>query len=170
MSRRTLASVSTGVFLVAGPGVVAGWIPWWISGWRFPASPSFYLIVQIAGGLLAAAALCVLIDSFVRFARKGLGTPAPIFPTQHLVVSGLYRYVRNPMYVAVVSIILGQALLFASLPLLEYGALVWLAFHIFVLLYEEPTLHRTFGAEYDAFRAHVPRWLPRLTAWGGASS
>jgi protein-S-isoprenylcysteine O-methyltransferase Ste14 len=112
-------------------------------------------------------ALAVLLESFARFAWKGLGTPAPVFPTRHLVVSGLYRFVRNPMYVAVVSAILGQALLFASLPLAGYGALVWGLFHTFVVLYEEPTLRKTFGAEYESFRAHVPRWIPRLTPWMG---
>ena len=101
----------------------------------------------------------------MRRAGKGLGTPAPVFPTRHLVVSGFYRYSRNPMYIAVVSVILGQGLVFGSFRLLEYGALVWLGFHLFVLTYEEPVLRKTFGAEYDNFCAHVPRWLPRLRPW-----
>jgi protein-S-isoprenylcysteine O-methyltransferase Ste14 len=103
------------------------------------------------------------VESFVRFALRGLGTPAPVFPTQQLVISGYYRYVRNPMYVANVAIILGQAVWFASVPLLVYGALVWLSFHAFVMLYEEPTLRATYGAEYDAFCRRVPRWIPRAT-------
>ena len=107
----------------------------------------------------------VLVDSFARFALKGLGTPAPVFPTQHLVVSGLYRYVRNPVYVAVLAVILGQGLLFGDVRVLEYGVLVWIAFHLFVLLYEEPTLRRSFGAEYENFCANVGRWIPRLSAW-----
>ena len=92
---------------------------------------------------------------------EGLGTPAPFLPTQHLVVKGFYRYVRNPMYVAVVSIIVGQGLLLGNGYLLLYAALVWAAFHGFVLLYEEPKLRKTYGAEYEAYCTRVRRWLPR---------
>jgi len=92
-------------------------------------------------------------------------TPAPIAPTHHLVVTGLYRYVRNPIYIALVSVTVGQALLFGDGRLLWYGAVVWLAFHLFVVLYEEPTLQLKFGIEYETFRANVPRWIPRLTPW-----
>jgi protein-S-isoprenylcysteine O-methyltransferase Ste14 len=84
-----------------------------------------------------------------------------------LVVTGLYRYVRNPMYVAVVSTILGQGLIFANFMLLAYGALIWLLFHVFVLVYEEPTLTAGFGSEYRLFCAAVPRWIPRLRPWSG---
>jgi protein-S-isoprenylcysteine O-methyltransferase Ste14 len=97
-----------------------------------------------------------------------LGTPAPIAPTQNLVVTGLYRYVRNPIYVALVAVILGQAVLFGDWRLLLYGALVFVAFHIFVLAYEEPTLMESFGAEYETYRANVSRWIPRLTPWRAA--
>jgi protein-S-isoprenylcysteine O-methyltransferase Ste14 len=97
-----------------------------------------------------------------------LGTPAPIAPTQNLVVTGLYRYVRNPIYVALVAVILGQAVLFGDQRLLGYGVLVWLAFHAFVVGYEEPALVRRFGTEYEDFRANVPRWIPRLTPWRAA--
>jgi protein-S-isoprenylcysteine O-methyltransferase Ste14 len=103
----------------------------------------------------------------VRFAIQGLGTPAPVFPTRHLVVTGLYRYVRNPMYVAVVSAILGESLLFGNVTLLEYGGLAWLLFHLFVLLYEEPKLGASFGPDYAAFVAAVPRWIPRLSPGRG---
>jgi protein-S-isoprenylcysteine O-methyltransferase Ste14 len=106
-----------------------------------------------------------LVDSFARFALQGLGTPAPIAPTENLVVTGLYRYVRNPMYVAVVVVILGQAVLFGDWRLIVYAMLVWLGFHAFVVGYEEPTLARRFGTRYDDFRANVPRWIPRLTPW-----
>ena len=98
----------------------------------------------------------------MRFALQGLGTPAPIAPPQHLVVTGLYRYVRNPMYVAVVAVILGQAILFGDWRLMTYGGLMWLAFYAFVLTYEEPVLAQKFGAQYEDFRANVPRWIPRL--------
>jgi protein-S-isoprenylcysteine O-methyltransferase Ste14 len=105
------------------------------------------------------------VDSFARFALEGLGTPAPIAPPQKLVVTGLYRYVRNPIYFAVVSVIFGQALLFGDRVLLWYGALLWLFFHLAVVIYEEPTLEETFGTEYESFRTNVPRWIPRLTPW-----
>jgi len=111
---------------------------------------------------MIAAGLPVLLDSFARFAIQGLGTPAPVAPPQHLVVTGLYRYVRNPMYVAVLSMIFGQGLLFGNTWLLGYGVVVWLGFFAFVLLYEEPALRGEFGKEYDDFCAHVPRWIPRL--------
>jgi len=119
------------------------------------------------GVLLIAAGVPGLLDSFARFALKGLGTPAPVFPTRHLVVSGLYRYVRNPMYVAIAAVILGQGLLLGDVRVLEYGVLVSLGFHLFVLLYEEPVLRHTFGAEYQDFCVNVGRWVPRLSAWHG---
>lgn len=112
-----------------------------------------------------AAGLPVLLDSFARFALQGLGTPAPIAPPRHLVVTGWYGYVRNPMYVAVVSLILGQGLFFGSVRVLEYGVAVWAVFHLFVLLYEEPALRGKFGAEYGEFCGNVRRWLPRLSPW-----
>jgi len=123
--------------------------------------------VRVLGVLLIAAGLPVLLDSFARFALQGLGTPAPIFPTRHLVVSGLFRYVRNPMYVAVLSLIFGQGLLFGSIHVLEYGIAVWVAFYFFVLVYEEPTLRKSYGREYEEFCANVPRWIPRLRPWRG---
>jgi protein-S-isoprenylcysteine O-methyltransferase Ste14 len=114
------------------------------------------------GAALLLLGAAVVIDSFARFALQGLGTPAPVLPTRHLVVTGLYRYVRNPMYVGVAAAIFGQALLFESRDLLIYGVLVWLAFHLFICFYEERTLRKTFGEEYDAFCREVPRWIPRL--------
>jgi protein-S-isoprenylcysteine O-methyltransferase Ste14 len=121
--------------------------------------------LRIIGVVLILAGLPVLLDSFARFALQGLGTPAPIFPTKHLVVTGWYRYVRNPMYVAVVSVIVGQALLFGNVTVLEYGAVAWLLAHLFVRTYEEPKMRSTFAEEYQLYRANVPRWIPRLTPW-----
>jgi protein-S-isoprenylcysteine O-methyltransferase Ste14 len=153
--------------VVIAPASVAVLLPWWISRWRLQTPLWGLRPVRVVGVLLIAAGLPVLLDSFARFALQGLGTPAPIFPTRHLVVSGLYRYVRNPMYVAVVSLIVGQGLLLGNLRVLGYGLVVWLACHVFVLLYEEPMLRSTFGVEYDAFRANVPRWIPHLLPWRG---
>jgi protein-S-isoprenylcysteine O-methyltransferase Ste14 len=107
----------------------------------------------------------MLIECFARFARTGGGTPAPIAPTQHLVVTGLYRYVRNPMYVGVLLAIFGQMLLFSSAALLAYGVAIWTAFHIFVVFFEEHRLQRKFPEEYEAYFHNVPRWFPRFTPW-----
>jgi protein-S-isoprenylcysteine O-methyltransferase Ste14 len=159
--------LGSALFLVIAPGTIAGLVPWWISRWRMQPPLLGFFPCRIVGALLIAAGLPVLLDSFVRFALKGLGTPAPVFPTRHLIVSGLYHYVRNPMYVAVVSLIAGQGLLLGNVRVLEYAVMIWLAFHLFVLLYEEPTLRATFGGEYEAFCANVPRWIPRLRPWRG---
>jgi len=165
MMRKVLAIVGSAVFLVIAPGFVAGLVPWWISHWRVEAPFLGTRLFRVGGGMLITLGVIGLLDSFVRFALQGVGTPAPVFPTRHLVVTGLYRYVRNPMYVAVAITILGQGLLFGNVALLEYGGLVWLLFHVFVLIYEEPTLRTSFGSEYKSFCAEVPRWIPRLTPW-----
>lgn len=166
--RRFLAILGSAIFLVIAPGVVAGYVPWLICRWHVgPPLLGIYLL-RLVGLLLIATGLPVLLDSFARFAIQGLGTPAPVFPTRYLVVSGLFRNVRNPMYVAVLSLIFGQALLFGNSRILEYGIAVWLGFSLFVLLYEEPTLRKSFGAEYEEFCANVPRWIPRLRPWRGS--
>ena len=162
---KAMSILGSALFFVVAPGVVAGLIPWWITSWEFRPAFLGFEVTRVIGLALIIAGIPGLIDSFGRFALQGLGTPAPIAPPQNLVVTGFYRYVRNPMYVAVVGVTVGQALLFGDGRLFWYGALVWLAFHLFVVLYEEPTLQRQFGMEYEAFRANVPRWVPRLTPW-----
>jgi protein-S-isoprenylcysteine O-methyltransferase Ste14 len=121
--------------------------------------------MRVVGGVLICAGLPLLLDSFARFAIQGLGTPAPVAPPQRLVISGLYRYLRNPMYVAVSSMVFGQSLLFGSVPLLKYGFVVVAGFHVFVLLYEEPALRSKFGKEYEDYCRNVRRWWPRLQPW-----
>ena len=165
--RRVFALLGTTLFLVLAPGCVAGLVPWWISRWEYRAPFRGYATLRVIGAMLIVAGTFVVLDSFTRFALQGLGTPAPVFPTKHLVIKGFYRYVRNPMYVAVVAVILGQALLFGDVRVFEYALFAWLVAHLFVLAYEESTLRRTFGAEYESFRANVPRWIPRLTPWRG---
>jgi protein-S-isoprenylcysteine O-methyltransferase Ste14 len=160
--RKAWAVLGSAVFLVLAPGIVAGLAPWWIS--RRGADTQSLPLLGL-GAVLIAAGVLVLLDSFVRFALQGSGTPAPVFPTRHLVVTGLYRYVRNPMYVAVFAVILGQSLVLGNVRVLGYAALVWLAFHLFVLAYEEPTLRKKYGEEYETFCTHVPRWIPRLSPW-----
>ena len=159
---RGRALLATAVFLCLAPGTVAGLIPWWISRWEFQPAVFDFEPVRWLGVLLIVLAAPVLLESFGRFAMEGLGTPAPVLPTQNLVVRGFYRYVRNPMYVAVVSIIFGQGLLLGNSLLLLYGAVVWAAFHAFVLLYEEPKLRKTYGNEYEAYCARVPRWVTKI--------
>jgi protein-S-isoprenylcysteine O-methyltransferase Ste14 len=163
--RRILAIVGSAIFLVVAPGIVAGYVPWRICRWHVEAPLLGISSLRLVGVLLIAAGLTVLLDSFARFALQGLGTPAPIFPTRHLVVSGLFRYVRNPMYIAVVSLILGQGLFFGSILILEYGIAVFVGFYLFVLIYEEPTLLKSYGREYEEFCANVPRWIPHLRPW-----
>ncbi len=158
--RRSTAAAGSAAFFLAAPCVVAGLIPWLITGWQ--TGTYWWLPVRALGVLLILAGTAVVVNAFARFVTEGAGTPMPAAPPQHLVVGGLYRYVRNPMYVAVRSAILGQALLFGSVPLLAYTACVFLAFVTFVHFYEEPHLRRQFGPDYDAYRSEVPGWLPRL--------
>jgi protein-S-isoprenylcysteine O-methyltransferase Ste14 len=162
---KSIAVLGSALFFVIAPLVLAGLVPWSLTHWEFQPAFFGYGFTRALGLMLIVAGVPGLVDSFARFALQGLGTPAPIAPPQKLVVTGLYRYVRNPMYVSVVSVILGQTLLFSDWRLLWYGALLWLFFHVFVVMYEEPTLALTFGAKYEDFRANVPRWIPRLTQW-----
>jgi protein-S-isoprenylcysteine O-methyltransferase Ste14 len=164
-TRKVFAVLGTAAFLILAPGTVAGLIPWWISHWRLHPPFLGFTPFRAIGVLLIAAGMAVVLEAFGRFAFQGIGTPAPVFPTKHLVVKGSYRYVRNPMYVAVTSMILGQALLLGDLHLLAYAVFPWLAANLFVLIYEEPALRRSFGAEYETYCAHVPRWIPRLSPW-----
>ena len=158
------AAFGSALFFLAAPGMVVGLVPWWTTRWELLPAP---VPVRVLGGLLLAVALPVLVSAFLRFVRDGLGTPAPVAPTERLVVTGAYRYVRNPMYVAVIAAIVGQALLLGQTVLLYYAALVALLVVSFVRLYEEPVLRRQFGEQYDAYRRAVPRWMPRLRPWKG---
>ena len=165
---KAIAVLGFALFFVVAPFTLAGLVPWWVTHWEF--RPAFFGVdpTRILGGILIIAGVPGVVDSFARFALEGLGTPAPIAPPQKLVVTGLYRYARNPIYTAVVTVILGQALLFGDWRLHWYGALLWLFFHVWVVMIEEPTLKQTFGTEYERFRNNVPRWIPRLTPWRAA--
>ena len=163
-----MAYAKTLLFTVLVPGTVVGLVPHWIrvATGAAPAGPlsrAFALLLALAG--LASYGWCAF-----DFARAA-GTPAPIDPPRELVARGLYRYSRNPMYVGVLSLIAAQALFFASPAISLYAALLFLAFHSFVVYYEEPTLARSFGAAYQRYRASVPRWIPkRPERTGGAGS
>jgi len=161
--RRAPAILGSAIFLVIAPGSLAVYVPWYLTQWHL--EPALFPIARVLGGILIAAGLPILLDSFARFALQGLGTPAPVMPPKRLVVTGFYRYVRNPMYVAVTALIIGQGLLLGSVAVLEYGGIVWAAFFMFVLGYEEPVLGEQFPEEYKRYRANVRRWIPRTTPW-----
>jgi protein-S-isoprenylcysteine O-methyltransferase Ste14 len=160
---RARAAAGTAAFLVIAPGVVTGLVPWLLTGWQPGTARPGWLLV--AGGLVTAAGCLVLLSAFARFAGEGAGTPAPQAPTQQLVIGGLYRYVRNPMYLALQAIIAGQALLLDRPLLLLYAAAVLTATAAFTRGYEEPALRRQYGAQYAAYQREVPGWLPRLRPW-----
>jgi protein-S-isoprenylcysteine O-methyltransferase Ste14 len=165
--RERQALVGSVIFFLAAPGIVAGLMPWWVAGWRMAP---IWLPLRLAGILLIALGAIFLLHSFGRFVTEGRGTPAPVAPTEHLVVGGVYRYVRNPMYLAVLTIIVGQWLLTGHAAVLIYGAVIAAAVATFVRVYEEPTLAARYGDEYEAYRQAVPGWLPRLTPWDGTKT
>jgi protein-S-isoprenylcysteine O-methyltransferase Ste14 len=158
---RARAALGSLVFLLVAPGVVAALGPWLVTGWEVRTPLQGWEVLRVFGALLLAAGAGVLLYAFARFVLEGLGTPAPVAPTERLVVGGLYRYVRNPMYLAVAATIVGQALLLGQLVLLFYGAGFLALVAAFVRWYEEPTLSRRFGPEYDDYRRRVPGWWPR---------
>lgn len=147
------------LFLVVAPGVMGGLVPWWLTGWERGATTPVLVAV---GWVLVVAGTAVLLSAFARFALDGRGTPAPVAPTETLVVTGLYRHVRNPMYLAVTAVIVGQALVLGRPVLLGYAAVFLAVVVAFVRGYEEPTLAARYGAAYDDYRATVPGWWPRL--------
>jgi protein-S-isoprenylcysteine O-methyltransferase Ste14 len=154
------AAAGSAVFFGLAPGVVAGLIPWWLTRWQPHELGTFGVPIRVVGAMLIVSGTAVLLHAFGRFVREGLGTPAPVAPTEHLVVGGLYRYVRNPMYLAVVATIVGQALALGRFGLLWYAATVFVVIALFVHGYEEPTLSRQFGNEYARYRREVGRWIP----------
>jgi protein-S-isoprenylcysteine O-methyltransferase Ste14 len=155
MKRAAFGSV---LFLFVAPGVMAGLVPWLLTGWD---AREVWLPVQVAGVVLIVLGAGVLLHAFARFVTEGIGTPAPVAPTEHLVVGGLYRWVRNPMYVAVAATIIGQALLLGRPLLLAYAAGFVAVVYTFVRVYEEPTLRERYGEQFEAYRRSVPGWLPR---------
>ena len=166
MNQPARAWIGTIVFLFLAPGIVAGLIPWLISGWRpYDWDGLAWLVVPVAC-IAIILGVAFLLHAFALFALHR-GTPAPVAPTQTLVVTGVYRFVRNPMYLAVLTIILGQALLFGSWWLVTYAAIALIAVVTFVKAYEEPTLTDTYGEQYLEYRHNVPGWWPRLTPWRG---
>ena len=160
--RKPEAAVVSAAFMAVAPGSVAGLVPWLLTRWH---GSGWWPPARVLGGALVLGGAVVLVQAFIRFVVDGLGTPLPVAPTEHLVVGGLYRHVRNPMYLAILSTILGQALIFGRFVLVVYAALVAVACWSFVTFYEEPTLSKQFGDEYATYKDAVPAWWPRLQAW-----
>ncbi len=156
---RTLGPIlKTIVFTILVPGSVLVLIPsWMLGGFPKPApGPLTWL-----GILIIVLGAAIYFRCAWEFAVRGLGTPAPIAPTKFLVTTALHSYVRNPMYIGVFGVILGQAATFRSLRLLAYAAFFCAPVQLFVIFYEEPTLRRQFGESYEEYRRSVPRWIPR---------
>jgi len=163
MRRSAAAAVSVAWGVVVG-GTSGYLLPYLLGDWHFRQPAPYWVVAQVFGGLLIGAGLVPLVQSFVDFIRAD-GTPVPVASPPRLVVSGFYRYVRNPIYVGFLGILLGEVLLFSSLGLLEYTAIAWCIGAAAVRFYEEPTLARKFGAEYQAYRRAVRAWVPRLHPW-----
>jgi protein-S-isoprenylcysteine O-methyltransferase Ste14 len=160
MTAERLLPLRAAVAAAALPGTGTVIVPWLLlrggGGGDLTLGPA-----RFAAAATLALGVAGLVWCIVDFARLGRGTLAPTDAPRFVVRGGLYRYVRNPMYVCVVTILLSEAVLFESSALFAWAAIALVAFHLFVLLYEEPTLRRTFGADYEAYRASVPRWIPR---------
>ena len=160
--RRAAAAAGSALFFLLAPCVAAGLGPYWLTGWD---TETVWLPVRVVGALLLAAGVAAVVTAFARFVTEGIGTPAPVAPPERLVVGGLYRHVRNPMYVAVMAAIAGQGLVLGRPVLLVYAAAFGLVTFAFVRIYEEPNLQRRFGADYEAYRRAVPGWWPRIRPW-----
>jgi protein-S-isoprenylcysteine O-methyltransferase Ste14 len=151
--------------VLGGPGILLILVPWLVTRFRLPAGQPLWLVVLAA--LLIALGLVPLLESITRFIVVGRGTLVPTAPTERLVISGFYRFVRNPMYVGVLTVLVGQSLLFQSIDLLGVALVVAIACHLFVRFYEEPRLTSTYGDEYLHYKLHVRRWIPRISPWRG---
>ena len=148
------------LFLIIAPGMVAGYIPLGLLRWGSGMETGIFAYLAFPLWLIGGM---ILLWSFWNFLREGRGTPAPVDPPKELVAVGFYRYVRNPMYVGILAVIIGHFLWFGYWNLLWYAVLVFLAFNTFVTYYEEPTLKKKFGAAYEDYCKRVPRWIPRLS-------
>ncbi len=163
--RRVWASLGSLLFFVIAPGTVVGLVPWWITRWQTNPALNNSQSARSIGAVMIVIGLYPLLSSFARFAWDGLGTPAPIAPPTRLVVTGFYRHVRNPIYVALFVILSGEAIFFADMRVFVWALLFWAFTHVVVIAYEEPTLRGMFGAQFEAYCANVPRWLARRRAW-----
>ena len=156
-SRARAASGSVGFILFGGPTIVAGLVPWLLTRWEADKQP---LALKILGGVVLAAGAALVLETTTRFAFQGRGTPAPWAPPERFVERGSYRFVRSPMYLGVILLVVGQGLLLGREVLYLWAVGAWLMFTTFLVFYEEPQLRRRFGDSYDDYRRRVHRWLP----------
>ena len=163
MRRATAAAVSVAWGLAVG-GTFGCLLPYLLGDWHFHRPLPYWTAAQAVGGLLICVGLVPIVAAFIEFTRAG-GTPVPVASPPRLVISGFYRYVRNPIYVGFLAVMAGQVLVFGSPGLLEYTALSWCIGAAAVRFYEEPTLARKFGADYADYRRAVRAWIPRLDPW-----
>lgn len=163
MRRNTAVAVSAAWGVALG-GTFGCLLPWLLGDWRFRQPLPYWVAAQAAGGVLIAAGLVPIAMAFAEFVRAS-GTPVPVAAPPRLVVSGCYRYVRNPIYAGFTAVLLGQTLLSGNQGMLLYAAVAWCVGAAGVRFYEEPVLSRNFGGDYDAYRRAVPAWLPRLRPW-----
>jgi len=162
--RKPAAAVVSITWGVALGGTFGCLLPYLLNEWHFHRPLPYWGIAQAAGVLFICAGMVPVVQSFIDFIKAD-GTPVPVASPPRLVVSGFYRYVRNPIYVGFVLILSGEALFFGSLGLLEYTAVAWCIGAAGVRFYEEPTLARKFGADYRDYRRAVRAWFPRLRPW-----
>jgi protein-S-isoprenylcysteine O-methyltransferase Ste14 len=159
MTRALAPVLKTIVFTIFVPGTVAVLMPWWIAGGsQNPARGP----VTWAGVLVTVVGVAIYFRCAWEFAVRGLGTPAPIAPTKFLVTTALHRHVRNPMYIGVALVIFGEAAIYRSLAVAAYVVAMLTTVHLFVVFYEEPTLRRQFGEQYEKYCQNVPRWIPKF--------
>jgi protein-S-isoprenylcysteine O-methyltransferase Ste14 len=157
---RSKLRASTGAFgflFFGGPTIVAGLVPWLLTRWH---ADEQLLALRILGGAFLVLGAALVLETTTRFALQGRGTPAPWAPPERFVARGSYRLTRNPMYVGVLALIVGQALLLGRERLFIWALCAWFLFHLFVVFEEEPGLRRRFGAGYEEYCARVRRWLP----------
>ena len=159
MAHRFWPILNTAIFTIVVPGTVAILVPGWLMGGFHVPRSGFLLWL---GEIVFCIGALIYFRCAWEFAARGLGTPAPIAPTKYLVTTALHRYVRNPMYIGVALAIVGEAIVFRSIHVAVYAALMLSIAHVFVVLYEEPILKRQFGESYEEYRQKVPRWIPRL--------
>jgi protein-S-isoprenylcysteine O-methyltransferase Ste14 len=167
--RKPAAAAVSVAWGVAVGGTFGGLLPYLLGDWRLHQPLPYWPAAQAVGVLLICVGLAPIVESFVEFTHAD-GTPVPVAAPRRLVVSGFYRYVRNPIYVGFLAILAGESLLTGSPGLLEYTAVAWCIGAVAVRFYEEPTLTRKFGAEYADYRRAVRAWIPRLHPWAPAEA
>lgn len=156
-----MVTVRTLLFSILVPGMVAGYLPYlYLQEARRLTFPPPLTPLWTGGMILIVLGIALYFWCAQEFTFYGHGTPAPIDPPKMLVAKGPYRWTRNPMYIAVLTVIMGEALFFRAAPLGIYALALFGLFHLFIIFYEEPTLRRLFGPAYEAYRQAVPRWLP----------